>query len=63
MSFDLANKAWLMDEAKRAMPEHLLEHALTIDSTPPPRDRTMPIWETPPIKDFDVRQFAPTAAE
>eukprot|EP01031_Cornospumella_fuschlensis_P031408 gene31407-37966_t len=57
---DLTDKLWLMQEAIRALPEHLRAHATTIDTTPAP-ERTMPFWDTPPIQDFDIRKYVQTS--
>ena len=54
---DLADKTWLMQEAMRALPDHLRAHAETIDETPPPDDRPFPVWDTPPIKGFNVQDY------
>lgn len=54
---DLADKIWLQQEAIRALPPHLKERALEIDETPPPRDRPWPYFDTPPIKDFDLKKY------
>jgi hypothetical protein len=54
---DLTDKIWLQQEALRAVPSHLLAHAKLIDQTPPPIGRPWPIFDTPPIKDFDIRKY------
>jgi len=54
---DLSTKIWLQQEALRALPDNLRAKAEEIDEAPPPPDRPWPIWATPPIKDFDVRQY------
>lgn len=54
---DLTNKIWLQQEALRAMPDNLRAKAEQIDDTPPPPDRPWPLWDTPPVKDFDAKQF------
>ena len=35
----------------------LYTKALIIDRNPPPVDRPFPMWDTPPIKDFDVKEY------
>jgi hypothetical protein len=57
MQRDLTDKIWFMQEALRALPAHLRAHAETIDDTPPPENRPMPMWETPPIKGFNVQDY------
>ena len=37
--------------------EELHTNALVIDRTAPPRDRPFPVWETPPMKDFEVKEY------
>jgi hypothetical protein len=54
---DLTNKIWLQQEAIRALPPTLRAHAQTIDNSDPPSDRPWPLFDTPPIKDFDYRQY------
>ena len=54
---DLATKIWMQHDALRSLPESLRAHAETIDDTPPPPDRPWPFFQTPPIKDFNARQF------
>ena len=54
---DLTNKIWLQQEALRALPENLRLKAEIIDEATPPPDRPWPMWATPPIKDFDARQY------
>lgn len=54
---DLSTKIWLQHEALAAMPEHLRIEALICDETPAPDDRVMPIFDTPPIKDFDASLY------
>ncbi len=53
---DLQTKIYLMQDAIAAIPEKLKVHALTVDKTPPPPDRPFPMWDTPPIKDFDIKE-------
>jgi hypothetical protein len=31
--------------------------AMKTDPTPPPPDRPFPTWDTPPVKDFDVKEY------
>jgi len=57
MQKDLSTKIWLQQEALKAIPEALRVHALIIDDTPPPPNRPLPIYQTPPIKDFDVSKY------
>lgn len=54
---DLATKIWLQQEAMLALPPDLRSHAEVIDETPPPRGRPWPIWQTPPIKGFNVQDY------
>lgn len=54
---DLATKIWMQHDALRSLPEGLRAHAETIDDTPPPPDRPWPFFQTPPIKDFNAKQF------
>lgn len=63
MDHDLTNKIWLQQEAIRALPEHLREHAMKIDVTPPPADRPWPYFETPPIKGFDIYKYVANESE
>ena len=57
MNKDLSTKMWLQDEAMNALPKDLLQHALVIDSTPPPPDRPWPILMTPPIPDLNLKDM------
>lgn len=57
MNRDLTDKIWLQQEALRALPAHLLEHAMIIDDTPPPADRPWPKYDTPPIKGFNPMDY------
>lgn len=57
MDHDLSNKIWLQQEAIRALPPNLREHAMTIDTTTPPPDRPWPYYETPPIKGFSIHKY------
>ena len=54
---DLTNKIWLQQDALRALPEALRIQAEIIDEEPPPPDRPWANWATPPIKDFDPKNF------
>ena len=54
---DLTNKIYLMKEAIAVMPAHLCEAALKVDETPPPQDRPWALFSTPPIKDFNVKEY------
>lgn len=60
---DIAEKIWLQQEAIRALPPHLKERALEIDHTPPPHDRPWPFFDTPPIKDFDLKKYIKSEGE
>lgn len=57
MNKDLSTKMWLQDEAMNALPKDLLQHALVIDSTPPPPDRPWPIFMTPPIPELNLKDM------
>lgn len=58
MNKDIADKIWLQQEAMRALPDHLRAAALVIDDEPPPPDRDgMTIWDTPPIKGFNIKDY------
>lgn len=52
---DLQTKIYLMHEAVKALPEDLRAQAMVIDGTPPPPERPFALWDTPPIKDFDIK--------
>ena len=54
---EYATKCWLLNEAVKALPEHLRAHATTVDETPPPEGRQLPIFDTPPIKGFKVSDY------
>eukprot|EP00981_Chlorochromonas_danica_P014345 scaffold7822_cov179-Ochromonas_danica.AAC.6 len=54
---DIADKVWCQQRAIEAMPEHLAKLAKTEATTHFPRDRPLPIYLTPPIKDFDFRKY------
>ncbi len=54
---DLSTKIWLQQEALRAIPSELFEHATTVDDTPPPANRPWPFYATPPIKGFDPKSY------
>jgi hypothetical protein len=54
---DIADKIWIQQEAMRSLTGHLLEAASVIDDTPPPPDRPWAIWQTPPIKNFDMNAY------
>jgi hypothetical protein len=58
MNKDLTDKIWLQQEAINALPQHLFEKAMVIDHTPPPSDRPFPMYDTPPIPDFDPYSVA-----
>ena len=57
MNKDIADKIWLQQEAMRALPDHLRAAAEVIDDEPPPEDREFTIWQTPPIKGFNIRDY------
>lgn len=54
---DIADKIWMQQEAMRSLTGPLLEAASVIDDTPPPPDRPWAIWQTPPIKNFDINAY------
>jgi len=54
---DLSTKIYLQEAALTALPEKFVEAARFIDETAPPKGRPFPYFDTPPIKDFDFRQF------
>jgi hypothetical protein len=54
---DVSNKIWLQQEALRAMPHDLYEEAIKIDDTPPPANRPWPFFDTPPIEDFNIKDY------
>ena len=64
---DLQTKIYLMQEAMECVKNlpstnktglnELYTKALIIDRNPPPVDRPFPMWDTPPIKDFDVKEY------
>ena len=55
---DIATKIWLMHEALRSLPPNLRGPAEIIDESPPPPDRPVGVFDTPPIKDFDPSKFS-----
>ena len=57
MNKDIADKIWLQQEAMRALPDHLRAAAEVIDDEPPPPDREFTIWQTPPIKGFNIKDY------
>lgn len=57
MEKDLATKIWLMQEALKAVPADLRERANIVDDTPPPTDRPWPLYMTPPVKDFNLKDY------
>jgi hypothetical protein len=59
---DLSNKIWLQQEALRALPDHLLEHAYSAEGISVPPQRLMPMYYTPPVKDFDIRKYISTSS-
>jgi len=55
---DLSTKIWLQQAAIEAIPtQKLLDDALIIDEDPPPADRQYPIYDTPPIPDFNIADY------
>ena len=54
---DLALKARLIEDALKAMPPKLREHAVIIDETIPPTDRPWARYDTPPIKGFNPLDY------
>ena len=55
---DLAVKAWLQQEAIKAIPtEELRAAALELDETPPPVHRPFPYFDTPPIANFNMADY------
>ncbi len=46
-----------MHDAINALPANLKEAAMIIDRTPPPPDRPFPMWDTPPLKEFDIKEY------
>jgi hypothetical protein len=54
---DIATKAYLQSEALKALPSKLSELARIIDTTPSPDDRPFPVFDTPPIKGFNPRDY------
>lgn len=54
---DLTTKIYLQNDALNALPTHLQIAASVIDHEPPPSDRPMAVWATPPIKGFNVRDY------
>ena len=60
---DLALKTWLMNDARKALPTHLQEHANTFNDTPMPPNRPFPKWHTPPIKGFNSQEYVNSSGE
>jgi len=54
---DLSTKICLQHDALEALPEDLRKHALIVDETPPPANRPWANWSTPPIPNFDAKNF------
>ena len=63
---DLQTKCYLQHEAMECLRKlhtptgevhPLYTAAMTLDPTPPPPDRPFPMWDTPPIKEFDVKEY------
>jgi hypothetical protein len=57
MDKDIADKIWLQQEAMRSLSGDLLAAASIIDDSPPPPDRPWAVWQTPPIKGFNIRDY------
>lgn len=57
MILDLTTKIYLQEAALAALPQKFVAAATFIDDTAPPKDRPFPYFDTPPIKDFDFRQY------
>jgi len=60
-SSDVVSNSTTVDgngDAPKPIPVHeLYALAMITDPTPPPPDRPFPSWDTPPIKDFDVKEY------
>ena len=54
---DLALKSWLMNDAFNALPEKLRAHAEITNKDPIPDNQPFPLWSTPPIKGFNIREY------
>ena len=54
---DIACKIWLQEEALRSLPLSLQKSAEAIDEMPPPSNRPWALYQTPPLKGFDIRNF------
>jgi hypothetical protein len=54
---DIANKIWLQQEAIATLTGDLLAAAVAIDESPPPPDRPFTVWQTPPIKGFNINDY------
>lgn len=54
---DLALKARLINDALKAMPPKLREHAIIVDDSIPPTDRPWARYDTPPIKGFNPLDY------
>lgn len=57
---DLTDKIWLQQEAIRALPEELRKATQIIDETPPPPNRPWAIYQTPPVKGFNLNDYIKT---
>jgi hypothetical protein len=63
---DLTDKIWLQQEAMRSLALQapaMYHEALIVDETPPPPNRPFPLWDTPPIEDFDWKAYTRQKAE
>ena len=54
---DFATKIWLSSEALKSLRPDLKEQACIIDMTPPPPDRPWPMFITPPVKGFRLKDY------
>ena len=48
---------WIQSEAMASLRPDLRDQACIIDSTPPPKDRPWPMFLTPPIKGFRLKDY------
>ena len=60
MEKDISTKIWLQQEALRAIPTDMYEACVEIDDTPPPANRPWPFFATPPVEDFNPRDYMKT---
>ena len=54
---DYATKIWLSAEAVKSLRPDLKAEAIIIDQQGPPKDRPWPMFVTPPIKGFRLRDY------